>query len=134
MSKKNIIIISCIAAVVVIAIVVTLILALSNKKKVKIEVYNDNFEIEKTIEVTDKKIIKNLYKIANDKRLHNAESSENVGIRNDVKVSFEDGRFLMIQFDLDEYCYYGNPNNDTKIIVNMPEGLLDIITNLLEEN
>lgn len=134
MNKKNIIIISCITAVVVIAIVVTLILVLSDKKTVKIEEYNDNIEISKTIELKDKKTVKKLYKMANENTLNTENVPENLGIRNDVKVSFNDGSFFMVQFNLEEYCYYENPNTDKKIIVNMPEGLLDTITNLLEEN
>ncbi|MBO4815867.1 MAG: hypothetical protein J5507_02850 [Clostridia bacterium] len=134
MSKKNIIIISCIAALVIIAIVVTLILVLSDKKTVKIEEYNENSEVAKTIELNDKKTVKKLYKMANENTLNTENVPENLGIRNDVKISFNDGRFFMLQFNLEEYCYYENPNTDKKIIVNMPEGLLDTVNNLLEQN
>ncbi len=133
MSKKNIIIISSVAAFLIIAIVITLILVL-NKKTIKIEKYNDDFEVDKTIELKDKKTVRKLYKIAKEKNLTTENVSQDMGIKNDIKVIFEDGRFFIMQFDLDNYCYYENPNTDTKIFVNMPEELLNIVTNLLEEN
>ena len=134
MSKKNIIIISSIAAVVIIAILVILILRFSNKKTVKIEKYNDNFEVSKTVEIKNKKTVKKLDKMIIEENLNTENVPQDLGIKNDVKVSFDDGRFFMIQISLNNYCYYENPNTNTKIVINMPDGLIDIITKALEEN
>ena len=40
----------------------------------------------------------------------------------------------MIQQDLNEYCYYEDANSNTKLVIKMPEGLLEKVNNILAEN
>ena len=38
----------------------------------------------------------------------------------------------MIQLTLTEYCYYEDANSNTKLVIKMPEGLLEKVNNILQ--
>ena len=40
----------------------------------------------------------------------------------------------MIQLDLPEYCYYEDADSNTKLVIKMPEGLLEKVNQILEKN
>lgn len=135
MNKKNIIIISCVAIAVAIIIAIILVLALSSKKsKIKIEVYDANFQLSKTIELKKSKQIKELEKICNNVSTEQDDLTPYLGIRNDIKLIFENGTYFVLQKDLKDYCYYVNTKENIECTIKMPEGLYDTIKNILEQN
>lgn len=141
MSKKTIIYITC-------AVTITLIIAFAvyftitaNKPgnleveaetKIIIEKYDENFNIERTIEITDTKQIKELEKICENPSLEQDDTSPYLAIRNDIKLDLGNGTFFMMQEDLNEYCYYENANSNTKLVIKMPEGLLEKVNEILK--
>ena len=89
MNKKNIIIISCAVIAVAVIIAIILVLALSSKKgNVKIEVYDANFQLSKTIELKKSKQIKELEEICNNVSTEQDDLTPYLGIRNDIKLIF----------------------------------------------
>lgn len=141
MNKKTIIYIVC-AVVLVIAIALILYLTVFNKNtnntnvaqnKINIVVYDENFDVAKTIEITNRKQRKELEKICDNPSLEQDNLTPYLAIRNDVKVELGNSRFFMIQLDLPEYCYYEDINSDTKLVIKMPEGLLDKVNELISE-
>lgn len=138
MSKKRMIYIFSIIAVVLIIAFVIYFIVTSNKSgssksnsKITITKYNENFEVEKEIEITDKKQIKEISKICENPSLEQDDTSPYLAIRNDVKVDLENGKFFMIQLTLTEYCYYEDANSNTKLVIKMPSGLLELVNNIL---
>lgn len=139
MKKKNIIFIAC-AITVLLIVAVTVYFVVTNNKsenlnseqKIIIEKYNENFEVEKTIEITDEKQIKEITKICENPSLEQDDVSISLGIKNEVKVDFGNGRFFMIQLDIPEYCHYEDLN--TKLRIKMPDGLLEKVNEILAEN
>ena len=141
MSKRNIIFICiAVAVIIVVAFAVYFIVKAVNKSekpdegKIIIEKYDENFDIEKTIEITNKKQIKQLKDICENPSLEQDEETPYIAIRNDVKVDLGNGKFLMIQLGLDEYCYYEDANTQTQLVIKMPEGLLEKVNEILSEN
>ena len=139
MSKKRMIYIFSIIAVVLIIAFVIYFIVTSNKSgspksdsKITITKYNENFEVEKEIEITDKKQIKEISKICENPSLEQDDTSPYLAIRNDVKVDLENGKFFMIQLTLTEYCYYEDANSNTKLVIKMPSGLLELVNNILQ--
>lgn len=141
MNKKAIIYIAC-AVVLVIAIALILYFTVFNKNvsnpnedqdKINIIVYDENFDVAKTIEITNKKQRKEIEKICDNPSLEQDEDSPYLAIKNDLKIDFDNGRFFMIQLNLPEYCYYEDANSDTKLVIKMPEGLLDKVNELISE-
>lgn len=141
MNKKTIIYIVC-TVVLVIAIALILYFTVFNKNvsntnedqnKVNIITYDENFNVERTIEVKKKSQIKEIEKICDNSLLEQDEEHQNYGIRNDVKVELGNSRFFMIQLDLPEYCYYEDVNSNTKLVIKMPEGLLDKVNQLISK-
>lgn len=141
MKKRTIIYIAC-------AVAISLIIAFGvyfainanknekadNEQKIIIEKYDDNFDVEKTIEITDKNQAKEINKICKNLSLEQDDTSPYLAVRNDIKVDLGNGRFFMIQEDLNEYCYYEDANSNTKLVIKMPEGLLEKVNNILAEN
>lgn len=141
MNKKTVIYIVC-AVVLVIAIALILYFTVFNKNinnpnedqdKINIIVYDENFDVAKTIEITNKKQRKEIEKICDNPSLEQDEDSPYLAIKNDLKIDFDNGRFFMIQLNLPEYCYYEDANSDTKLVIKMPEGLLDKVNELISE-
>lgn len=141
MNKKTVIYIAC-AVVLVIAIALILYFTVFNKNvsntnedqnKINIIVYDENFDVAKTIEITNKKQRKEIEKICDNPSLEQDEDSPYLAIKNDLKIDFDNGKFFMIQLNLPEYCYYEDANSDTKLVIKMPEGLLDKVNELISE-
>lgn len=141
MNKKTVIYIAC-AVVLVIAIALILYFTVFNKNvsntnedqnKINIIVYDENFDVAKTIEITNKKQRKEIEKICDNPSLEQDKDSPYLAIKNDLKIDFDNGRFFMIQLNLSEYCYYEDANSDTKLVIKMPEGLLDKVNELISE-
>ena len=141
MKKSTIIYIACAVAVaLIIAFAVYFAINANksgnpeNEQKVVITKYNDNFEVEKTIEVTDKKQIEEINKICENPSLEQDDTSPYLAIKNDIKIDLGNGKFFMIQEDLNEYCYYEDATSNTKLVIKMPEGLLEKVNTILGEN
>ena len=139
MSKKNIIYIACaVAVVLIIAFAIYFAVTANKSKKIEDEPkvivtkYNDNFEVEKTVEITDKKQIKEINKIYENASLQQDDTTPYLAIKNDIKVDLGNGKFFMIQEDLKEYCYYEDANSNTKLVIKMPEGLLEKVNDILQ--
>lgn len=138
MKKRTIIYIACAAAIaLIIAFAVYFAINANkygnteNEQKVVITKYNDNFEVEKTVEITDKKQIKEISQICENPSLEQDDTSPYLAIKNDIKVDLGNGKFFMIQEDLNEYCYYEDANSNIRLVIKMPENLLGIINNVL---
>ena len=136
MSKKRMIYIFSIIAVVLIIAFVIYFIVTSNKSgspksdsKITITKYDENFNPEKEIEVTNKKQIKEINEICENLSL---EQDKQYGIRNDIKLDLGNGKFFMIQEDLNGYCYYEDTNSNTELVIKMPEGLLEKINDILK--
>lgn len=141
MSKRNIIFICiAVAVIIVVAFAVYFIVKAVNKSekpdegKIVIEKYGENSNIEKRIEITKKKKIKEFTDKYSNPSLEQDDKSQYLAIKNDVKLDFGNGKYIMMQLDLPEYCYYEDPNSETKLVIKMPEGLLEEINNILEKN
>ena len=141
MNKRTIIYIACgIALALIIAFAVYFVVKanksgnVENEQKIVITKYDDNFEIEKTVEITDKKEIKEFNKTYGNPSLEQDDTSPYLAIRNDLKVDLGNGKFFMIQEDLNEYCYYEDAKSNTKLVIKMPEGLLEKINSILSGN
>ena len=141
MKKRTIIYIACAVAIdLIIAFAVYFAINANksgnpeNEQKVVITKYNDNFEVEKTIEVTDKKQIEEINKICENPSLEQDDTSPYLAIKNDIKIDLGNGKFFMIQEDLNEYCYYEDATSNTKLVIKMPEGLLEKVNTILGEN
>ncbi len=141
MSKKNIIFICiAVAVIIVVAFAVYFIIKTVNEsktsddEKIIIEKYDENFNIEKIIEITNKKQIKQLKDMCENPSLEQDDETPYLAIRNDVKIDLGNGKFLMIQLGLDKYCYYEDANTDTQLVIKMPEGLLEKINDILAKN
>ena len=138
MKKRTIIYIACgVAIALIIAFAVYFIVKfnksnnLNTEQKIIITKYNEKFEVEKTFEITDKAEIKEINKICKNLSL---EQDKQYAIRNDIKLDLGNGKFFMIQEDFTEYCYYEDTNSNTKLVIKMPQELLEKINNLLAEN
>lgn len=141
MKKRTIIYIACAVAIaLIIAFAVYFAINANksgnaeNEQKIIIEKYDDNFNIEKTIEITDKNQIKEINKICKNPSLEQDDTSPYLAIRNDIKVDLGNGGFFMIQEDLNEYCYYEDANSNTKLVIKIPEGLLEKVNGILGES
>lgn len=139
MKKRNIIFI-CIAILVIIAVALTIYFVVRNNKnsnntateKIILTKYDNNFEIEKTIEIKNKKQLKELKNICENPSLEQNDETPYLAIKNDVKLDLGDGKFFVIQLNLENYCYYEDTN--TKLVIKMPEGLLEKVNSILNEN
>lgn len=139
MKKRTIIYIACIVAIFLIIAFAVYFIINTNKsgnteseQKIVITRYNDKFEVEKTVEVTDKKQIKEINKICENPSLEQDDTTPYLAIRNDIKIDLGNGTFFMIQEDLTEYCYYENANSNIKLVIKMPEGLLEKVNEILK--
>ena len=75
-----------------------------------------------------------LKEIYNNCMLEQDETSKYLGIKNDIKVELEDGKFFMIQANLKDYCYYENEETNQKFTIKMPDGLLQIVNENINKN
>lgn len=139
MKKRTIIYIACIVAITLIIAFAVYFIINANKsgnteseQKIIITKYGDNFETQKAVEITDKKQIKEINKICENPSLEQDDTSPYLAIRNDIKVDLGNGKFFMIQADLNEYCYYEDANSNTKLVIKMPEGLLEKVNSILQ--
>ena len=140
MNKKTIIYIACVIALLLV-IVFAIYFAISSNKTnipnravIKLERFDEDYNLERTIEIKKKKQIDEIKEICNNLSLEQYEELQNLGISNDVKLDLGDGKFLMIQLDLPEYCYYEDADSNTKLVIKMPEGLLEKVNQILEKN
>lgn len=134
MDKKTIIYISCLVALIIIIIFSIYFIPLSNKTenlnpKIVIEKYDENFEIEKTFQIIDKKQVNEIIKICETPSLEQDDTSQYLAIRNDVKIDLGNGKFFMMQLDLPEYCYYENGN--INLVIKTPKGLLEKVNSFI---
>lgn len=143
MSKRNIIFICVAVAVVIIIAFIVYFMIINNNdsiqeiyntKKITITKYDENFEVEKTIEVTKSKKIKEFKQICNSISLEEDNITSQYAVRNDVKIDLNNGTFFMIQLDLEDYCYIENSNSNIYSTIKMPEDLLNYVNSILEEN
>ena len=139
MSKKNIIIICIVVAILVIAVsaVVVYFVVKSNNslpEKIVIEKNNTNYEVEKQIEITDTKQIRDMMKIYENASLEQNEETKSLLIGDEVKVDLQNGKFFIIQLTNKDYCYYENADTSTRLVISMPEGLLEKVNQILEAN
>ena len=141
MNKKTIIYIACAVAITLIIAVAIYFIVTANKSKnsevepkIILTKYNENFETEKTIEITNKKQMQEINKICKNPSLEQNEETQSYIIINDVKLDLGNGKFFMIQLDLKEYCYYEDANSNTKLVIKMPAGLLEKVNNILIQN
>ncbi len=137
MSKKNIIFIcAAVAVIIAIALIVYFVLtsnnSANNTDKIVITKYNDNFEVEQTIEITNKKEMKEFKNIYENVSLEQDDTTPYLAIRNDAKVDLGNGKFFMLQLDLNKYCYYENPETNTKLVIKMPAGLLEKVNEIFQ--
>jgi len=142
MKKRTIIYIACAVAVTLIIAFAAYFIIKANKsettnveQKIIITKYNDNFETEKTIEITDKKQIKEINEICENPSLEQDEISKSIGIGKDVIVNLGNGKLFTIQLNLPvNYCHYEDTNSNTKLVIKMPQGLLEKVNNIIVEN
>lgn len=140
MNKRTIIYICCaIAVVLVIAFAIYFIVTANksentNEEKITIIQYGEDLNVAKTIDITNKKQLKQLKNICQNPSLEQNEETSQIGIKNDVKVDLNNGVFFMIQLNYDKYCYYEDTNTGTQLIIKMPEGLLETVNEILSEN
>lgn len=140
MNKKTIIYIACVIALLLVIVFVIYFAISSNKTNIpnraviKLERFDEDYNLERTIEIKKKKQIDEIKEICNNLSLEQYEELQNFGISNDVKLDLGDGKFLMIQLDLPEYCYYEDEASGTKLVIKMPEGLLEKVNQILEKN
>lgn len=139
MNKKTIIYIaSAVGVVLIIAFAIYFVVKTNNsgnldsEQKIIITKYDDNFEVEETIEITNKKQIKEINKICEKPSLEQDDTSTYLAIRNDVKLDLGNEKFFMLQLDIPEYCYYEDANSNTKLVIKMPEGLLEKVNGILQ--
>jgi len=140
MKKRTIIYIACVVAIaLIIAFAVYFVVTAKksenseNEPKIVITKYNDNFEAEKTVEITDKKQIKEINEICENPSLEQDDTTPYLAIRNDIKVDLGNGKFFMIQEDLNEYCYYEDASSNTKLVIKMPSGLIEQLNKIIEK-
>ena len=139
MNKKTIIYVACAVAIAIIIAFAIYFAITTNKsentgvqQKIIITKYNSNFEVEKTVEITNKKQKKEINKICQNPSLEQDDTSPYLAIRNDIKIDLGNGKFIMIQEELNEYCYYEDANSNTKLVIKMPEGLLEKVNDVLK--
>ncbi len=143
MNKKTIIYICCAIAIILIIAFATYFIVKnvskteddnSSVEKITITRYDNDSNVDKEIEITDKKQLKELKNICESPSLEQDDTTINLAIKNDVKVDFNNGVFFMIQLELEEYCYYEDANTNTKLIIKMPQGLLEKVNDILAKN
>lgn len=121
-------------AVIIIAIGVYFALQKINKsatKNITIEKYNENNEIEKTVEIKNKNDVNKLFEICDKISLDQDETTENLWIKSDIVVNLQNGLTLFLQEGLDDYCFY--KTEDISCTIKTPEGLLDFVNNALKD-
>ena len=139
MNKKTIILVSSIIGILLILAFTVYFIYLKHSnelnanKKVTITKYDDGFNIEKTVELDDKKQINEIHNIFKKIDLVQKEELSTKLIKNEVKIELDNNIFIMIELDISDYCYYEDPNTDTKLIIEMPNGLLDIVKNVINK-
>lgn len=142
MNKRTIIYIACgVAVALIIAFAVYFAIIanksgnIENEQKILITKYNNNSEAEKVVEITDKKQIEEINKICENPSLEQDDISKSIGISKEVKVDLGNGKIFTIQLDLPvNYCYYEDANSNTKLVIKMPEGLVEKVNSVLGEN
>lgn len=141
MNKKTIIYIACGVAIALIIAISIYFILVSNKsesgkteQKITLTKYDENFDVAKTIEITNKKQMKEIEKICDNPSLEQDDTTPYLAIKNDIKLDLGNGRFFMIQLNLPKYCYYEDTTSETKLVIKMPEGLLDKVNQLVSEN
>ena len=137
--KKNTIIylVAGILSLIIIGLSIYFAVAHNNKsdnryatKNITIEKYNENGELEKTVEIKRKKDINDLLDICNNISLEQDDTSKSLGIKTDVKINLQNGVELYLQDEIQDYCFY--KTDDVKCTIKMPEGLLDYVNSKLK--
>ena len=100
-------------------------------KNITIEKYNENNEIEKTVEIKNKNDVNKLFEICDKISLDQDETTENLWIKSDIVVNLQNGLTLFLQEGLDDYCFY--KTEDISCTIKTPEGLLDFVNNALKD-
>ena len=139
MKRKTIIYIACAAAALIIAFTIYFVINANkfgnkeNEQKIVITKYNDNFEVEKILEITDKKQKKEINNICGNPSLEQDDISKSIAIGKDITVDLGNGKIYTIQLDLPvSYCFYEDVNSATKLAIKMPEGLLEKVNDILK--
>lgn len=100
-------------------------------KNITIEKYNENGELEKTVEIKRKKDINELLDICKNISLEQDDTSKSLGIKTDVKINLQNGVELYLQDEIKDYCFY--KIDDVKCTIKMPEGLVDFVNDVLKD-
>ena len=126
MSKRSILI--CASAIVIILTIIIVCFILAGKKNnVKIEIYDYNINLERTIEINNSKATKELNDFYKKAVAEENDEIQSYGIKQTIKIIFGDGRYFVIQPTITDYCFLANPNKNIEKNVTMPEGLLDLV-------
>ena len=139
MNKRTIIYIACAVAIALI-IAFAIYFAINanksenteNEQKIVITKYNSSSKVEKNIELTDQKQIKEINKICENPSLEQDDTTPRLWIKEDVKLDLGNGKTFIIQLDLIEYCLYEDINSNMKLVIKMPEGLLEKVNEILK--
>jgi len=136
MNKKNIIFI-CIAVAIIVIIAFVLYFVFNNKTndktdKITLIQYDSDFNVKETFELTNNKQIEEINNICENISLEQDDTTPYLAIRNDVKLDLGNGKSFIIQLNLSEYCYYEDLNSNTKLVIKMPQGLLEKINEILK--
>ena len=136
MNKKTIVLISGIVLLIIVVLVTTFLIINNKKTKqnqnITITQYDKNMGIIKKVEIEDKDQIKYFYNIFKDISLEQKEELQYKIINNEVEIKLGDNRFINLQLNNTEYCYYENPNTNTKLIIEIPNGLINTINKILK--
>lgn len=138
MKKSTIIyLVAGILALIIIGLSIYFAVAHNNKsdnryatKNITIEKYDENGDLEKTVEIKRKKDINGLLDICNNISLEQDDTSKSLGIKTDVKINLQNGVELYLQDEIQDYCFY--KTDDVKCTIKMPEGLLDYVNSKLK--
>lgn len=129
--KKRITTISIIViSIIIISLIIFLICkGFAKKESVKISFYDYSMEnsLEKEINVKKGKDVKKLKSYLTT-IAEASPSNSNYGVVNEVIIEFEDKSKIIIQPNLEKYCYY--KTEDVEKLVDMPEGLLQFVLDL----
>ncbi len=141
MNKKNILFISIIIAICIIILSIVLCLILQKRGKNKlaenkiiIEEYDEDLKFIKTIEINDEKTIKEIKAICDETTLNKVNNNQNIVLNPNIFLKMPDGRCFKIQYEVKQFCIYENSKENTKYMIEMPEGLVNIIYSELKNN
>lgn len=137
MNKK--ILIFIILAILLIATIVSVCIIINNNSKAKLNRFytekiivtytNYTTDENKTLEITDKASLKEILKMCNTIDI-NSKPDENLSIRNDYTVNFNNGTIIYMQKEENIYGYLKLEESSVQIY--LPTSFLEYITNIMK--